>query len=173
MMTSSGHLASPHLAVDAVCRRGVGPVSFRAARGTSVAITGPGLSGKSTVVGVLAGFDRPDSGRVVLHDEDVAAMPRDQLERRVGWLGAVIPRPGRRKRPLPALIVGDDPEAPFVVERESAANVFAALAEQQRLDRRLVSLLTAIRIMRDAGSIVVVATTHRTLLAAADQVVRL
>jgi ATP-binding cassette, subfamily C, bacterial CydD len=161
------------LVVDGVVRRGVGPVSFRTERGTFVAITGPGLSGKSTLVGLVAGFGRPDRGRIVLDGDDLANMPRATLERRVGWLGAVIPRPGRRQRPLPALFVGDDPEAPFVVDLESAANVFAYRAARARLDDRLMPLVATIRYLRDAGSTVVVGTRHPLLITAADQVVRL
>ena len=45
--------APPSLQVDAVCRRGVGPVSFTAPAGTFVAVTGGDRTGKSTVVGVF------------------------------------------------------------------------------------------------------------------------
>ncbi len=48
-------MRGPSLQVDAVCRRNVGPISFSAEPGESVAITGRSGSGKSTVAGIVAG----------------------------------------------------------------------------------------------------------------------
>lgn len=101
-------------------------------------------------------------------------MPRARLERRVAWLGAVIPKRGRAKRPVPPLIVGDDPEAPLAVELERVPIMpFAAQAELARLDQRLVPLLATIRFLCDQGAVVVIGTTHRLLVKAADLVVEL
>jgi ABC transporter len=84
------------LVVGHVSRRGVGPISFRAAPGQFVAVTGPAASGKSALIGLLAAFDKPDSGTVTLGDDDVHALDEAELGRRVGWLGAVIPHRGER-----------------------------------------------------------------------------
>jgi len=157
---------SSGLHVDAVCRRSVGPVTIAAAPGTFVVITGPGSSGKSTVVGVVAGFDRPDAGRVLLDGDDVHAMSRARLESRVGGLGAVLVTPGRAKRTIPPLVVGDEPDAPF----ERSENAFVAALEQPR---RLTPLLRTIRFLCDQGTVVVVGTHSRHLIHAADQEVKL
>ena len=166
--------SAPGLVVDAICRRGVGPVSFEAEPGEFVAINGPASSGKSTLAGIVAGFVKPDKGRVLLDGVDLHSLDDADLGRRVGWLGAVIPGPRRKQRTIPPLIIGDDVEAPFVVEQEFVPfNVLAAQAERRRLDERLVPLLATIRFLCDQGAAVVVATTHRVLVKAADTVVRL
>ena len=43
-------------------------------RGESVAITGVSGSGKSTLLHLLAGLDRPDSGSVLIADQNLAAL---------------------------------------------------------------------------------------------------
>jgi hypothetical protein len=161
---------STGLVVDRLCRRDLGPVSFRAERGQLVVVTGPAGAGKSTIIGLVAGFDKADSGRVLLDGEDVHALDEAELGRSVGWLGAVLVHRGRAQRPVAPLVVGDDPEAPFVVEPSS---LFASVFEQAKLDQRLVLLLATIRFLCDNGAVVVVGTTHRVLVKAADVLVRL
>ena len=53
----------------------VGPVSLDIARGEIVALLGPSGSGKTTVLRLLAGFETPDGGRIVVDGEDVTAVP--------------------------------------------------------------------------------------------------
>ncbi len=43
--------------------------------GVFVAVTGPSGSGKSTLFNILAGFETPDVGRVLLNGEDMAGVP--------------------------------------------------------------------------------------------------
>jgi ABC-type lipoprotein export system ATPase subunit len=43
------------------------------------AITGPSGSGKSTLVRLIAGLDRPDSGRVIVLGQDLAELDREAL----------------------------------------------------------------------------------------------
>ncbi|MEZ0240790.1 MAG: ABC transporter ATP-binding protein [Chloroflexota bacterium] len=43
------------------------------------AITGPSGSGKSTLVRLIAGLDRPDSGRVIVLEQDLAELDREAL----------------------------------------------------------------------------------------------
>jgi ABC-type lipoprotein export system ATPase subunit len=76
--------------LDAVVRtygegRGVVPalrgVSARFPAGGFHVVTGPSGSGKSTLLRLVAGLDRPDSGRVVVLGQDVGSLDRESLAR--------------------------------------------------------------------------------------------
>ncbi|PCI39054.1 MAG: hypothetical protein COB53_03850 [Elusimicrobia bacterium] len=54
-------------------------VSFSVSAGESVAITGPSGSGKSSLLGLLAGLDRPTEGRVLFKGQALADMGEDGL----------------------------------------------------------------------------------------------
>ena len=57
----------PVVAVDAV--------SLNITRGETVALLGPSGSGKTTMLRLLAGFETPDAGRIVVEGEDVTLVP--------------------------------------------------------------------------------------------------
>jgi len=63
-------------------------VSVAAPRGALLGILGPNGSGKTTLLRLLAGLLRPRTGRVTLDTQDVGAVPRHVLARRL----AVVPQ---------------------------------------------------------------------------------
>ena len=50
-------------------------VSLSIARGETVALLGPSGSGKTTMLRLLAGFETPDAGSIVVEGEDVTSVP--------------------------------------------------------------------------------------------------
>ena len=64
--------------------RAVDGLSLSLARGEVLALLGPSGSGKTTTLRLLAGFESPDSGRVVVDGEDVTTTP--PVRRRFGMV---------------------------------------------------------------------------------------
>jgi putative ABC transport system ATP-binding protein len=54
-------------------------IELTIARGESVAVVGPSGSGKSTMLMVMAGLERPSSGRVRIAGEDLGGLDEDEL----------------------------------------------------------------------------------------------
>src|SRR5436305_628486 len=65
-------------------------VSLKIARGEHVAVIGPSGSGKSSLMNVLGGLDRPTGGHYRFDGEDVGGFDDDQLagfrRRRIGFV---------------------------------------------------------------------------------------
>jgi len=65
-------------------------VSLEIGAGEAVAVMGPSGSGKSTLMNLIAGLDRPTSGRVVVHGEDLGELNEKGLalfrRRRIGMI---------------------------------------------------------------------------------------
>src|SRR5437588_1384519 len=89
-------------------------VSFDVAEGESLVLLGASGSGKTTILRIIAGLERPDTGRVILHGKDVtdlparergvgvifqayALFPRMTVEKNIGY-GLKIRRQPRKER---------------------------------------------------------------------------
>jgi sulfate/thiosulfate transport system ATP-binding protein len=64
--------------------RAVDDVTFRVPTGELVALLGPSGSGKTSLLRIIAGLERPDSGAVHFHEDDVTR--RAARERNVGFV---------------------------------------------------------------------------------------
>jgi len=64
----------------------VDDVSLEVAQGETLGLLGPNGSGKSSLLRILAGLRRPDSGQVLLGGADIAAMGKKQVARRVAFV---------------------------------------------------------------------------------------
>jgi ABC-type Fe3+/spermidine/putrescine transport system ATPase subunit len=79
----------PFLSVEGLSKRfdrtvAVDDVSLSLGRGEMLALLGPSGSGKTTMLRLLAGFETPDAGRVVVEGEDVTAV--EPVRRRFGMV---------------------------------------------------------------------------------------
>lgn len=89
-MTRPPSLATqPYLLLDGLTRRfdGVAAVdrlSLQLERGEVLALLGPSGSGKTTTLRLLAGFEQPDTGRLLVEGRDVTGVPPEQ--RRFGMV---------------------------------------------------------------------------------------
>jgi len=62
-------------------------LSFRVPAGETLILVGPSGAGKSTVMEILLGFVRPDSGRVTFNGADIATLVPQALSRLTAWIG--------------------------------------------------------------------------------------
>lgn len=62
-------------------------LSFRVAPGETLVLAGPSGAGKSTVLELLLGFTRPDSGQVTINGADISTIVPQALARFTGWVG--------------------------------------------------------------------------------------
>jgi ATP-binding cassette, subfamily C, bacterial CydD len=62
-------------------------LSFHVPAGETLVLVGPSGAGKSTVIEILLGFVRPDSGRVTINGADIADLVPHSLSRLTAWIG--------------------------------------------------------------------------------------
>ena len=60
---------------------------FRVPAGETLVLAGPSGAGKSTVIEILLGFVRPDSGRVTINGADITDLVPQALSRLTAWIG--------------------------------------------------------------------------------------
>lgn len=81
---SQSFLSLEHLEKSFGALRVTADVSFSVDHSEIVALLGPSGSGKTTVLRLVAGFEIPDAGRILVADEDVTGMPPER--RRFGMV---------------------------------------------------------------------------------------
>src|SRR5580698_950940 len=91
---------APAIRVENLCRhyrmgesviRAVDGVSLDVRSGEFVALLGSSGSGKSSVLNLIAGLDRPTSGSVIVHGKNLAQLSREELARyRLHTVGMVF-----------------------------------------------------------------------------------
>ncbi len=116
-------------------------VSLQVAAGESLAVVGPSGSGKSTLLNLLAGLDRPSSGRVTVDGREVSGLDDDARSRlrceRIGivfQLHHLLPQCSVMENVLIPTLAPGAPEAASAPRRASDLLERVGLAD--RLDHR-------------------------------------
>jgi putative ABC transport system ATP-binding protein len=121
------HAADPPVRLDQVALTlpsAAGPVEIlkgvdlTVAAGEKVAVVGPSGSGKSSLIAVAAGLERPSAGRVSLFGQDLATLNEDQRARlRRGRVSLVF----QAFHLLPNMTAEENVAAPLEIAGERAA----------------------------------------------------
>ncbi|MEO9338511.1 ABC transporter ATP-binding protein [Mesorhizobium sp. SB112] len=101
-------------------------VNLDVAKGEFMTFLGPSGSGKSTTLYVLAGFERPTEGDILLNGESLISIPSHKRN-----IGMVF----QRYTLFPHLSVGENIAFPLKVRRKSQAEVAERVREMLRLVR--------------------------------------
>lgn len=105
-------------------------------RGEFVSLMGASGTGKTTLLNVVAGIDRPDEGRVVINGSDITRLSRSQLAR---WRAANIGYIFQSHNLIPVLTAYENVELPLLLlplsRAERRKRVQTALAAVDLLDR--------------------------------------
>lgn len=96
--------------------------------GEFLAIMGPSGSGKSTLLNLIAGIDRPDSGRVIVSGIDITSLSEDELARwRAFHVGFIF----QFYNLIPVLTAFENVELPLLL---------SSLSKKQRKEHALTAL---------------------------------
>jgi ATP-binding cassette subfamily C protein CydD len=99
-------------------------LSFRVSSGETLVLAGPSGAGKSSVIEILLGFVRPDSGRVTINGADISELVPQALSRLTAWIGQ-----------RPVLFSGSIRENILFARPEASDEEVAAAATAARLDQ--------------------------------------
>ncbi|MFM7607096.1 MAG: ABC transporter ATP-binding protein, partial [Prosthecobacter sp.] len=73
-----GHLTLENLSKRFGARRAVDDVSLQISRGEAFSLLGPSGCGKTTLLRMIAGFEQPDAGRILLDGRDLTFLPPEK-----------------------------------------------------------------------------------------------
>jgi ABC-type lipoprotein export system ATPase subunit len=149
-MNSNPHPApsstNPAIHTENVCRhysmgesliRAVDGISIRVPAGEFLALLGTSGSGKSSLLNLIAGLDRPTSGAVVVEGKDLAALSRAELaQHRLRTVGMVF----QSFNLIPSMTVIENVELPLrfaEVERSRRDSLAREALERVGLGKRL------------------------------------
>ena len=137
---------TPAIRTEDVCRhypmgqsliRAVDGVSIQVCSGEFVALLGTSGSGKSSLLNLIAGLDRPTSGAVMVEGKDLARMSREELAKhRLRTVGMVF----QSFNLIPSMTVIENVELPLrfaEVERSQRDSRARAALDRVRLSHRL------------------------------------
>lgn len=99
-------------------------LSFRVAAGETLVLAGPSGAGKSSVIEILLGFVRPDSGRVTINGADITDLVPQALSRLTAWIGQ-----------RPVLFAGSIRDNILFARPEASAHEVQSAAAAARLDQ--------------------------------------
>jgi putative ABC transport system ATP-binding protein len=115
-------------------------ISFDIGEGEFLALMGPSGSGKSTLLNLIAGLDRPDSGRIQVAGEDIVALSESQL---ADWRARHIGFIFQFYNLMPVLTAQENVELPLLLtglstraRRERAALLLELVGLSDRSDHR-------------------------------------
>src|SRR5581483_10209674 len=148
-------------------------LSLSLAAGERVALVGPSGSGKSSLIAVAAGLERPSAGRVVLFGQEIARRPNAMAEARA-WLDRV--GLSQRLRHYPHQLSGGEqqrvalaralaPRPALLFADEPTGNLDAANAH------KVADMM--FELVAETGAALVMVTHDEALAQRADRIVRL
>ena len=73
-------------------------VSFKIKHGETKIILGASGSGKSTILKLILGLIRPDSGQILVQDQDITKMSERELVQVRGSIGQIVPEHRQQTR---------------------------------------------------------------------------
>ena len=79
MILETKHINKSYLQADKTPVQVINDINFSVNSGETVSITGPSGSGKTTLLSLIAGLDRPDTGKIILDNQDITKMTEDAL----------------------------------------------------------------------------------------------
>src|SRR5215468_1866589 len=147
-MTSGATPSSSNIAIrtDDVCRhyamgesliRAVDGISIEVPAGEFVALLGTSGSGKSSLLNLIAGLDRPTSGAVIVEGKDLARLSREDLAKhRLHTVGMVF----QSFNLIPSMTMIENVELPLrfaEVDRSKRESMAREALEKVGLSRRL------------------------------------
>jgi len=104
-------------------------IRFDVPAGTTIALVGPSGSGKTTIAGLIPRFYEPSSGRILLDDTDIAALPLAELRRHIAYVGqdVILFNDSLRAN----IAYGMDPMPPddHIIEAAQAANAWDFISQ--------------------------------------------